>query len=148
MRAFISYSHHDNAALERLHDHLKNLIQDGHIETFYDRDILAGSELDADIERKMEAADLFLLAASPDFIASDCCVEREMKRVPERHAAGNARVLPIVVKECDWKVMDMLRQLKAGDNSANGGFNVSADDYEHFLTQTMNMFGNAGIAYD
>jgi len=31
----------------------------------------------------------------------------------------------------------------AGDNTANGSFNVSADDYEQFLSQTMNMFGNA-----
>ncbi|MFG5384466.1 toll/interleukin-1 receptor domain-containing protein [Yoonia sp. R2-816] len=113
MRAFISYSHHDNAALERLHVHLKNLTRDGHIETWYDRDILAGSELDAEIERELEAANLFLLMVSPDFIASDYCVEREMKRALERHAAGNARVVPIIVDECDWKAMGELRQLKA-----------------------------------
>ncbi|WP_313351659.1 hypothetical protein [Paracoccus sp. (in: a-proteobacteria)] len=57
----------------------------------------------------------------------------------------------------------------AGENTANGGFNISTDDYEQFLTQTMNVFGkveerltperaaevlwnefigNAGVAYD
>ncbi|MBY5971880.1 toll/interleukin-1 receptor domain-containing protein [Ferrimonas balearica] len=113
MRAFISYSHHDNAALDRLHVHLKNLTRDGKIETWYDRDILAGTELDAEIEREMEAANLFLLMISPDFIASDYCVEREMKRALERHAAGNARVVPIIVEECDWKAMGELRLLKA-----------------------------------
>lgn len=113
MRAFISYSHHDKVALDRLHVHLKNLTRDGQIETWYDRDILAGSELDAEIEREMEASDLFLLMVSPDFIASDYCVEREMKRALERHAAGNARVVPIIVEECDWKAMGELRQLKA-----------------------------------
>lgn len=113
MRAFISYSHHDKAALDRLHVHLKNLTRAGHIETWYDRDILAGSELDAEIERELEAADLFLLMVSPDFIASDYCVEREMKRALERHAAGKARVVPIIVEECDWKAMGELRQLKA-----------------------------------
>ncbi len=61
----------------------------------------------------MEAADLFLLLVSPDFIASDYCVEREMKRALERHAAGAARVVPIMVEECDWKAMGELRQLKA-----------------------------------
>ncbi|MCF6431081.1 toll/interleukin-1 receptor domain-containing protein [Leisingera sp. MMG026] len=113
MRAFISYSHHDKAALDRLHVHLKNLTRDGQIETWYDRDILAGSELDAEIEREMEAANLFLLMISPDFIASDYCVEREMKRALERHAAGSARVVPIIVEECDWKAMGELRLLKA-----------------------------------
>lgn len=113
MRAFISYSHHDKAALDRLHVHLKNLTRGGHIETWYDRDILAGSDLNAEIARELEAADLFLLLVSPDFIASDYCVEREMKRALERHAAGAARVVPIIVEECDWKAMGELRQLKA-----------------------------------
>lgn len=113
MRAFISYSHHDKSALDRLHVHLKNLTRDGHIETWYDRDILAGSDLDAEIERELEGANLFLLMVSPDFIASDYCVEREMKRALERHAAGAARVVPIIVEECDWKAMSELRQLKA-----------------------------------
>lgn len=113
MRAFISYSHHDKAALDRLHVHLKNLTRGGHIETWYDRDILAGGDLNAEIARELEAADLFLLLVSPDFIASDYCVEREMKRALERHAAGAARVVPIIVEECDWKAMGELRQLKA-----------------------------------
>jgi len=113
MRAFISYSHHDKAALDRLHVHLKNLTRGGHIEMWYDRDILAGSGLNAEIARELEAADLFLLLVSPDFIASDYCVEREMKRALERHAAGAARVVPIIVEECDWKAMGELRQLKA-----------------------------------
>lgn len=113
MRAFISYSHHDKAALERFHVHLKNLTRDGHIETWYDRDILAGGRLDTEIAWELEAADLFLLLVSPDFIASDYCVEREMKRALERHAAGNVRVIPIIVEDCDWKAMGKLRQLKA-----------------------------------
>ena len=113
MRAFISYSHQNKAALDRLHVHLKNLIRDRHIETWYDRDILTGSELDAEIEKKLEASDLFLLIVSPDFIASDYCVEREMKRALERHDGGTARVVPIIVEECDWRAMSELSQLKA-----------------------------------
>ena len=82
MRAFISYSHSDKAALDRLHVHLKNLTREGRIETWYDRNILAGGELDAEIERELEASDLFLLLVSPDFIASDYCVEREIALLP------------------------------------------------------------------
>ncbi len=113
MRAFISYSHHDKAALDRLHVHLKNLTRDGSIETWYDREILAGSDLDAEIEQELKAAEIFLLLVSPDFIASDYCVEREMKSALERHSAGSARVVPIIIEECDWKAMGQLRQLKA-----------------------------------
>ena len=31
----------------------------------------------------------------------------------------------------------------AGDNTTNGGLNISADDYEQLLIQTMNIFGSA-----
>lgn len=73
----------------------------------------AGDVLDDDISRELEAADLFLLLVSPDFIASNYCVEREMRRALERHDAGEARVIPIIVEPCNWAEMPRLRQLKA-----------------------------------
>lgn len=113
VRAFISYSHHDAAALDRLHVHLAGLQREGKVETWYDREILAGDVLEDEISRELEAADLFLLMVSPDFIASDYCVEREMQRALERHDADEARVVPIIVEPCDWATMPQLRQLKA-----------------------------------
>lgn len=113
MRAFISYSHHDKDALGRLHVHLRNLTRDGSIATWYDRDILAGSNIDANIDQELETADLFLLLISPDFIASDYCVEREMTRALQRHDAGDARVVPVILEECDWRAMKQLKKLKA-----------------------------------
>ena len=88
MRVFISYSHQDAGALERLHVHLANLKREGRIETWYDREILAGDNLHDEINRELEAADLVLLLVSPDFIASNYCVEREMQRALERHEIG------------------------------------------------------------
>ncbi|SMD13878.1 TIR domain-containing protein [Primorskyibacter flagellatus] len=113
MRAFISYSHRDSSALERLHVHLAALRREGRIEAWFDREILAGSVLDDEIRSELEVADLFLLLVSPDFIASDYCVEQEMRRALERHDAGDARVVPIIVEPCDWASMNALRRLKA-----------------------------------
>lgn len=112
MRAFISYSHRDAEALDRLHTHLKPLVREGQIETWFDRDILAGDELDADITEQLETCELFLLIVSPDFLASDYCVEREMQRALQRHDAGEARVVPIIIEPCDW-TSSPLRKLKA-----------------------------------
>jgi len=56
MRAFISYSHRDAEALDRLHVHLANLQREGRIETWYDREILAGEVLDGEISEELEAA--------------------------------------------------------------------------------------------
>jgi hypothetical protein len=112
MKAFISYSHRDDAALDRLHTHLATLRRDGDIDTWFDREILAGDELDAEIAEQLETCELFLLLVSPDFLASDYCIEREMQRALERHDAGDARVVPIIVEPCDW-TSSPLRRLKA-----------------------------------
>lgn len=112
MKAFISYSHKDRDALDRLHVHLASLRREGKIEAWFDREILAGSELDAEIADQLESCDLFLLLVSPDFLASDYCVEKEMRRALERHEAREARVVPIIVEPCDWTTSP-LRKLKA-----------------------------------
>lgn len=113
MRAFISYSHQDVDALKRLHVHLANLCREGRVNTWFDHEILAGNVLDDEISQQLEAADLFLLLVSPDFIASNYCVEREMQRALERHDAGEAQVVPIIIEPCEWAAMPELRRLKA-----------------------------------
>jgi hypothetical protein len=112
VKAFISYSHKDGHALERLHTHLAVLRRDGQIKAWFDRNILAGDELDREIEEQLESCELFLLLVSPDFLASDYCYEREMARALERHDAGEARVVPIIVQPCDW-LASPLKKLKA-----------------------------------
>ena len=88
------------------------LRRDGRIEEWFDREILAGGEIDAEIAERLESSGLFLLLVSPDFLASDYCMEREMERALERHRSGDARVVPIIVEPCDW-TSTPLRDLKA-----------------------------------
>ena len=109
MEAMISYSHSDDEALNRLHTHLAVLHREGHIQHWFDRDILAGDEIDAEIDEKLESCGLFLLLVSPDFLASDYCVNREMERILERHRTGDARVVPIIVEPCDWKATLLIK---------------------------------------
>jgi tetratricopeptide (TPR) repeat protein len=45
---------------------------------------------------------VILLLISPDFMASDYCYSIEMDRALERHEAGEARVIPIILKSVDW----------------------------------------------
>ena len=118
MKAFISYSRKDEAALERLHIHLAVLRREGRIDEWFDREILAGGEIDAEIAERLESSELFLLLVSPDFLASDYCVEREMERALERHRSGEARVVPIIVEPCDW-ASTPLRNLKALPSKGN-----------------------------
>lgn len=102
-RIFVSYSHKDEAHKDRLLTHLKLMERQGLIEPWVDRQIVPTEEWDPAIGSELDNADLILLLVSADFLASDYCWSVELKRSMERHDAGQARVLPIFVKHCEWK---------------------------------------------
>ncbi len=101
---FISYSHKDRRSLEqKLLPGLSMLERRGKISAWYDGKIEPGTEWSAQIERSLNTAHMILLLVSADFLASDFCYSKEMTRAIERHNAGDARVIPIIVRPCDWK---------------------------------------------
>ncbi len=100
---FFSYSHKDEALRDELEVHLSALKRQNLIETWHDRRITAGSNLGIAIDAHLETADVILLLISPDFIASDYCYDRETTRAMERHNRGEARVIPVILRACDWK---------------------------------------------
>lgn len=103
LTAFMSYSHADETLRLELAKHLATLRRQGVLKVWYDREIHAGSELDAEIRRNLEAADIILLLVSADFIHSDYCYGVELQRAMERHRAGEARVIPVILRPCDWQ---------------------------------------------
>ncbi len=106
LRVFISYSHRDEALRESLETHLGALRREGFIETWTDRRIAPGADWAGEIDRNLESAGIVLLLVSADFIASDYCIDKEMERALQRHAAGEARVIPIIVRPVDgWRQM-------------------------------------------
>jgi len=102
LKLFISYSHADQDLLERLHKHLAQLQRDGSISEWYDREIHAGGNIHAEIDAALEEADTFLACASPDYIASNYCYERELQRALERASAGELTVIPVIFEPCEW----------------------------------------------
>ena len=102
-KVFFSYSHKDEALRDQLETHLAMLKNQGLIESWHDRRILAGSVLDDAIFSELEVADVILLLISSDFLASTYCFSKEMRRAMERHLAGTARVIPVILRDCDWK---------------------------------------------
>ncbi|MFO1155464.1 MAG: toll/interleukin-1 receptor domain-containing protein [Rhodospirillales bacterium] len=103
VRVFISYSHADNALRRKLERHLVALKNQHLIEVWSDRQIDAGIEWEHSIRESLEAAEIILLLISADFLASDFCQQTELKCAVERHAAGQARVIPVFLKPCHWE---------------------------------------------
>jgi hypothetical protein len=99
---FFSYSHADEALRDQLEKHLSGLQRQGIITSWHDRRIVAGTAFAEAIDQNIETADVILLLVSPDFIASDYCYEREMKQALARHRRGEARVIPVILRPCDW----------------------------------------------
>ncbi|MCG8448336.1 MAG: toll/interleukin-1 receptor domain-containing protein [Pirellulales bacterium] len=100
---FFSYSHADEALRDELEKQLSMLKRQGVIETWHDRRIGAGEELHGAIDVHVESDDIVLLLVSPDFLASDYCYDIEMTRALERHDAGEAIVIPVILRPCDWQ---------------------------------------------
>jgi hypothetical protein len=103
MKLFFSYSHTDAQLRDELDKHLAMLKRQGVIEAWHDRRILAGDAFDREISDELEEAGIVLLLVSADFLASTCCYDVEMTRALERHAAGEARVIPVILRPCDWR---------------------------------------------
>lgn len=99
---FISYSHRDEKLRETLGLHLASLQRQGVIKSWHDRKISAGTEWRQAIDENLNSAEIILLLISENFIASDYCYDLEMERAIARHDAGEARVIPIILKPVDW----------------------------------------------
>ncbi|KGI92727.1 MULTISPECIES: toll/interleukin-1 receptor domain-containing protein [Pseudomonas] len=99
---FFSYCHADEALRDQLEKQLAMLKRQGVIETWHDRRIGGGEEIDAAIDDHINQDEIILLLVSPDFIASDYCYNIEMTRAMERHAAKEAIVIPVILRACDW----------------------------------------------
>ena len=99
---FLSYAHRDERLREELEKHLSALRRSAIIASWHDRKICPGAELDCEVDQHLKSSDLVLLLISPDFINSDYCYRREMRAALKRHAKGQARVIPIILRPVDW----------------------------------------------
>jgi hypothetical protein len=99
---FFSYCHADEALRDQLEKQLSMLKRQGVIETWHDRRINAGQEINPAIDEHINTDEIILLLVSPDFIASDYCYDIEMTRAMERHEARQATVIPVILRACDW----------------------------------------------
>ena len=102
-KLFFSYSHRDEELRDQLETHLAMLKRQGVIEPWHDRKIPTGKDLDSTIDAHLEAADIVLFLVSSDFLASQYCYDVEMTRALQRHAAKEATVIPVILRDCDWQ---------------------------------------------
>jgi tetratricopeptide (TPR) repeat protein len=99
IEVFISYARKDKLLREKLEVHLSPLKRQGMMSSaWHDRQIVAGSEWEEEIDCHMRTADIILLLISPDFVHSKYCYEIELPIVMSRHEAKEACVVPILLR--------------------------------------------------
>ncbi|WP_414571761.1 GUN4 domain-containing protein [Nostoc sp. CCY 9925] len=103
LKVFCSYSHKDESLRDELANHLSAFTHQGVISIWHDRNISAGEEWNDEIKTNLKTADIILLLISSDFIASKYCWTVEVQTAIERHEAGDACVIPVILRSIYWK---------------------------------------------
>jgi hypothetical protein len=104
MKGLISYSHEDHSAAGRLRTHLRAIERAFDVEFWWDERLKAGNYWSDEIERAIFESQVFILAVTPDFIASDYIYGTEMPAIRLRRQSG-CLVVPVVLKRCCWEVI-------------------------------------------
>ncbi len=125
---FFSYAPEDDELRVRLEKHLAVLKREGAIRGWSDRMISAGEEWKGEIDRRLDEADIILLLVSASYLASDYCYDVEVSRALERHERGQATVIPVILRPCDWKnaPFGKLRALPSNGQPVTGFADIEA----------------------
>jgi hypothetical protein len=108
---FISYSKSDNDLRKELDTHLSSLRRREIVTNWDDRHIIGGELWDDAIKTKLKKADIILFLVSANFIATDYIWEHEIPIAEEQRQNGKARVIPIILKACQWTKLDFAKQM-------------------------------------
>lgn len=119
IKVFVSYVSvpKDIKLKEELMTHLKGGIEFQNIEIDWDEgDIGAGKEKRTAILEHLQKAEIILLLISSDYLyalKNNQLIELEMRRAVQKHHHGEARVIPVVLRECIWEDKPLLADLQA-----------------------------------
>ncbi|OWY19047.1 toll/interleukin-1 receptor domain-containing protein [Sphingobacteriales bacterium UPWRP_1] len=103
VNVFIAFSPADTALKDELEEHLTILQRQGVINVWHNQKIEAGQDFGEIQAQALQNAQIILLLISSDFLASDNAYENEVLKALERHKQGQARVIPVILRDCIWK---------------------------------------------
>jgi formylglycine-generating enzyme required for sulfatase activity len=107
IKIFLSYAHADGDDWLSLKKHLSPQVNEGLIEIWYDEAIAGGDPILPVILEKMDEADLILLLLSADFWSSAFIRDHEYRRALDRQARSDAVVVPILLRDCDFRSSEL-----------------------------------------
>lgn len=112
VKVYISYAPEDSKLRKNLQKHF-NLIESQGLKIIWnDGQISAGLEAKPAIEGLLTKADVILLLVSVDYLNAvneKSTIKIEITRAVQRHNRGEARVIPIILRQCAWNTAPFAR---------------------------------------
>jgi internalin A len=102
-RIFISYSHKNMAYKDDFRRMIKPMEIGGQWKVWDDCWLLPGDNWNHEILRHLSEANVIVLLLTADFFNSDYINDIEMSRAIQRHEAGDALIIGIIVSDCMWE---------------------------------------------
>jgi formylglycine-generating enzyme required for sulfatase activity len=129
---FISYSHKDLEWRDKLATHLRALQLQDSLTFWTDEAIGIGDAWFEKIQDAMNAASVAVVLVSPDFLASEFVIRKEVRRLLERREQDKMSIFPILVRPCVWELVPWLSRLQmrpanAAALSAGSAYQIDAD---------------------
>ncbi len=100
---FYSYCHKDAVHREAMEKSLALLKRNGLLSDWSDRNILPGRKISEEIKKKIDGADIMVFLFSPDFIASDACIEEWRCAQKLKDKGKPIFRIPIILRDCAWQ---------------------------------------------
>ena len=102
MKLFLSYAHANEKELRPFRQHLTHLTQQGYIEAWDDRDLVAGERWETGIIEALSNAQIVLLFYTTAARISRFIQETELPGSLERSAAGKCTLIWVPLSPRSW----------------------------------------------
>src|SRR5262249_25490244 len=102
LEIFCSCAPADKGWCRRLETHLRPLIRQGKLAFRARHLITAGTDYTGIIHQYITVAPIVLVLVSPDYFASDACVNEELPLILEHAREYKKRVIPILIRPLGW----------------------------------------------
>jgi hypothetical protein len=109
MRVFISHAPDDSMYRDALASHIEVLCASGIITSWHSGMIAPGEDWKEVVDRELEKTDLVIFLVSASFLASRSCQETELAPALERWKQMRLRLMPVIVRACDWRASSIAR---------------------------------------
>lgn len=110
-RVVVSYAREDELHRKTFRKHVADVERSG-VEFFDDQDIPVGVPWEPALFGSLERADIIVLLITANYVASNFCMEKELRRAMQRWEAGECRLFPVNVAPFDLTRDSPLRALQ------------------------------------